>query len=35
MYLLLPAGAFFAAFFLLPMCRLFIVGGSGDEGWST
>ena len=29
--LLLPAGAFFAAFFLLPLARLFLVGGSGKR----
>jgi putative spermidine/putrescine transport system permease protein len=34
-YLLLPAGAFFAAFFILPMCRLFLVGGSGAQGWAA
>ncbi|MBR0568136.1 ABC transporter permease [Azoarcus sp. L1K30] len=34
-YLLLPAAAFFGAFFLLPMCRLFLVGGSGTRGWSA
>lgn len=33
--LLLPAAAFFAAFFLLPMCRLFLVGGSGSQGWAA
>ena len=27
--LLLPAGLFFAAFFLLPMVRLFLIGGCG------
>lgn len=30
--LVLPA-VFFAAFFILPMCRLFLVGGSGASGW--
>jgi putative spermidine/putrescine transport system permease protein len=34
-YLLLPAAAFFAAFFVLPMCRLFLVGGSGTSGWAA
>jgi putative spermidine/putrescine transport system permease protein len=33
--LLLPAGAFFAAFFLLPLARLFLVGGSGTRGFAT
>ena len=33
MTLLLPAAIFFAAFFILPMCRLFLVGGSGSTGW--
>src|SRR3546814_5396326 len=33
--LLLPAGIFFAAFFLLPMVRLFLIGGSGKLGWSA
>lgn len=33
--LLLPAGIFFAAFFLLPMARLFLIGGSGTLGWSA
>lgn len=31
--LLLPAGIFFAAFFILPMVRLFFIGGSGKTGW--
>ncbi len=35
MVLLLPAGVFFAAFFLLPMGRLFLVGGSGAGGWAA
>lgn len=30
--LLLPAGIFFGAFFLLPMARLLLVGGSGQTG---
>ena len=33
--LLLPAGLFFAAFFLLPMLRLFLIGGSGKLGWGA
>ncbi len=33
--LLLPAGIFFAAFFLLPMARLFFIGGSGKTGWAA
>lgn len=33
--LLLPAGLFFAVFFLLPMLRLFLIGGSGKTGWSA
>jgi putative spermidine/putrescine transport system permease protein len=33
--LLLPAGIFFAAFFLLPMARLFLIGGSGKLGWAA
>ena len=31
--LLLPTSIFFAAFFLLPMVRLFLIGGSGKLGW--
>jgi putative spermidine/putrescine transport system permease protein len=31
--LMLPAGAFFGAFFLLPMAQLFLIGGSGKLGW--
>ncbi len=34
-FLLLPAGIFFAAFFLLPMARLFFIGGSGKTGWAA
>ncbi|MFT4173015.1 MAG: ABC transporter permease [Rhodocyclaceae bacterium] len=34
-YLLLPASVFFAAFFILPMCRLFLAGGSGTRGWAA
>lgn len=33
--LLMPAALFFVAFFVLPMCRLFLVGGSGASGWSA
>jgi len=33
--LMLPAGVFFAAFFLLPMGRLFFIGGSGTLGWAA
>ena len=33
--LLLPAGIVFAAFFLLPMSRLFFIGGSGKTGWAA
>lgn len=31
--MLLPAAAFFTAFFLLPMGRLFLLGGTGKTGW--
>lgn len=31
--LLLPAGVFFLAFFLLPLTRLFFIGGSGKLGY--
>ena len=31
--LMLPAAAFFAAFFILPMYRLFLAGASGATGW--
>ncbi|MBP7062720.1 ABC transporter permease [Ferrovibrio sp.] len=31
--LLLPAGIFFCAFFLLPLTRLFFIGGSGKHGF--
>ena len=34
-FLLLPAGIFFAGFFLLPMARLFFIGGSGATGWAA
>jgi putative spermidine/putrescine transport system permease protein len=33
--LLLPAGIFFAAFFLLPLARLFHIGLTGREGWTA
>ncbi|WP_341895927.1 ABC transporter permease [Ferrovibrio terrae] len=33
--LLLPAGIFFAGFFLIPMAELFVIGGSGKTGWSA
>lgn len=33
--LLAPAAVFFVAFFVLPMCRLFLVGGSGASGWAA
>ena len=33
--LLMPAAIFFVAFFVLPMCRLFLVGGSGIHGWAA
>jgi putative spermidine/putrescine transport system permease protein len=33
--LLLPAGAFFGAFFLLPLAQLFLVGASGKGGVSA
>ena len=32
---MLPAGVFFGAFFLLPMGRLFFIGGSGSLGWAA
>jgi putative spermidine/putrescine transport system permease protein len=36
MYLLiLPTALFFGAFFVLPMARLFLVGGSGPMGWGA
>lgn len=34
-FLLAPAAVFFLAFFVLPMCRLFLVGGSGASGWAA
>lgn len=33
--LLLPSGAFFGAFFLLPLAHLFLVGASGEGGFVT
>lgn len=33
--LLLPAGIFFAAFFLIPMAELFLIGGTGKDGWAA
>lgn len=33
--LLIPTLLFFAVFFILPMVRLFFVGGSGSLGWSA
>lgn len=33
--LLLPAGIFFTAFFLLPLARLFAIGGSGADGFAA
>ena len=33
--LMLPAGIVFAAFFLVPLGQLFLIGGSGREGWTT
>lgn len=33
--MLIPAGVFFAAFFVLPMVKLFMVGGSGELGWAA
>lgn len=33
--LLVPAGIFFAAFFLVPLGQLFVIGGTGSEGWSA
>ena len=33
--LLIPAALFFTAFFILPMARLFLVGGSGATGWAA
>ncbi len=33
--LLLPAGIVFAAFFLVPLGQLFLIGGSGKDGWAA
>ncbi|MBX3453606.1 ABC transporter permease [Ferrovibrio sp.] len=33
--LLLPAGIFFCAFFLLPLVRLFLIGGEGKLGYAA
>ncbi len=33
--LMAPATVVFGAFFLLPMARLFVIGGSGEEGWAA
>ena len=33
--LLLPVAVYFAAFFLLPMARLLLIGGSGQTGWAA
>lgn len=33
--LMLPAGIFFGAFFLLPLARLLLVGGSGANGYTA
>ncbi len=33
--LMLPAGVFFTAFFLLPMGQLFFIGGGGTLGWAA
>jgi putative spermidine/putrescine transport system permease protein len=33
--LVLPAGIFFAALFLFPMARLFLIGGGGKLGWTA
>jgi putative spermidine/putrescine transport system permease protein len=33
--LFLPAGIVFAAFFLVPLGQLFVIGGTGKEGWSA
>lgn len=32
---MLPAGAVFLAFFLLPLANLFVIGGTGSLGWSA
>ncbi len=33
LWMLLPAAIFFTLFFLLPMGRLFVLGGTGKTGW--
>ncbi|MCA3072408.1 MAG: ABC transporter permease [Rhodocyclaceae bacterium] len=33
--LMAPAAIVFAAFFLLPLARLFVIGGTGPTGWSA
>ncbi len=33
--LFLPAGIVFAAFFLVPLGQLFVIGGTGKEGWAA
>jgi putative spermidine/putrescine transport system permease protein len=33
--LMLPAGIVFAAFFLVPLGQLFLIGGSGKDGWAA
>jgi putative spermidine/putrescine transport system permease protein len=33
--LLAPAAIVFAAFFLVPLARLFLIGGTGPRGWSA
>ncbi len=33
--LMAPAAIVFAAFFLLPLVRLFVIGGAGPTGWSA
>ena len=33
--LMAPAAIVFAAFFLLPLVRLFVIGGTGPTGWSA
>ncbi|MGQ9366402.1 ABC transporter permease [Azospirillum sp. ST 5-10] len=33
--LIAPAAAVFAAFFLVPLARLFVIGGNGAEGWAA
>ena len=32
---MLPAGAVFFAFFLLPLANLFVIGGTGALGWAA